>query len=297
MITFYSGTPGSGKSYHMAKEIKFKLRIGRNIISTVNIDVNKVSKNGKKKVGDFVYVPILELDPTFLYQYAFKKHKKGKESQTIIIIDECQILFNPREYQRKGRADWILFFTRHRHLGYSIIMTSQFDRLVDRQIRSLFEYEVKHRKINNYGLLFLLPWTYFACIEYWYGNKMVVSRRFMKFNKKTAGIYDSYVMYDEFAAMMAEEVKTNKKIDGRVVIHDDAPDDLPDITTDCVINPEGLPDKLPDKDNPPQPLTDAPVGAETGVRGPRRSDRRRPGDWWLKGLILAPIKTLRRKAG
>jgi ComF family protein len=189
----------------MAKEILFKLRIGRNIISTVNIDINKVTKKGKKKIGDFVYIPILELTPKFLYQYAYKNHKKGKEGQTIIIIDECQILFNPRDYRDKDRSEWILFFTKHRHLGYNIIMTSQFDRLVDRQIRSLFEYEIKHRKVNNYGLLFLLPLTIFACIEYWYGNKMVVSRGFMIFNKKTASIYDSYVMYDEFAEMMANE--------------------------------------------------------------------------------------------
>jgi len=189
----------------MAKDIRFNLRLKRNVISTVNIDLNKINKNGKRRIGDFVYVPILDLQPKFLYDYAFRNHKKGKEGQTLLIIDECQILFNPRDYSKNGRAEWILFFTKHRHLGYNIIMTSQFDRLVDRQIRSLFEYEIKHRKVNNMGILFMLPFTAFALIEYWYGVRIVVSRRIILFNKKIASIYDSYVMYDDFAKEYALE--------------------------------------------------------------------------------------------
>ncbi|MCL2189881.1 MAG: zonular occludens toxin domain-containing protein [Defluviitaleaceae bacterium] len=271
MITFYSGTPGSGKSFHMAKQIQDKLRFGRNIISTVNIDVNKVSKNGKKKIGDFVYVPIMELHPKFLYKYAIKNHQKGKEGQTVIIIDECQIIFNPRDYQSKGnnRAEWILFFTKHRHLGYNIIMTSQFDRLVDRQIRSLFEYEITHRKINNYGLLFLLPWTFFACIEYWYGNKMIISKRFLKFNKKTASIYDSYTMFDEFAELVAEMEDEEAEARAKAI----------EISTYDESNEEPI----------EEPTTQA-VGAQMGAGGPHRSDRRW-WQWFTKDIAEASLKS------
>jgi len=215
VITFYSGTPGSGKSNHVARDIWFKLRLGRNVISTINIDTNIVSKKGKKRIGDFVYIPILDLKPQYLYEYAYYNHRKGKEGQTTIVIDEAQIIFNPREFQRKDRADWILFFTKHRHIGYNIIMISQFDRLIDRQVRCLFEYEVKHRKVNNYGLLFLLPWTFFACIEYWYGNKLVISRRFIRFNKRIASIYDSYIMFDDFLAEQVEKESLQKEEHGK----------------------------------------------------------------------------------
>jgi zona occludens toxin (predicted ATPase) len=204
MIWFYSGTPGSGKSFHMASDIRTQLRLGRNVISTVDIDINKVSFNGRKKIGDFVYIPIMDLNPGFLQQYARDNHVRGKEAQTLLIIDECQILFNPRDYGMGNRREWILFFTKHRHYGFNIIMTSQFDRLVDRQIRSLFEYEVKHRKVNNFGVLVMLPITVFSLIEYWYGVREVTSRRFLVFNKKIASIYDSYTMFDEL-----EELKND----------------------------------------------------------------------------------------
>lgn len=197
MITFYSGTPGSGKSFHLAYDIRNTLRRKKNVISTVNVDLDKISKNGKKKLGEFTYTSIMDLNVKDLYLYAFKNHEKGIEGQTLLVIDECQILFNPRAYSDKSRPDWILFFTKHRHLGFNIILISQFDRLVDRQIRSLFEYEIKHRKANN--LLFFLPFTFFVLIEYWYGVKVVISKRAMLFRKSVAAIYDSYTMYDDFA--------------------------------------------------------------------------------------------------
>lgn len=273
MISFYSGTPGSGKSFHMAKDIWFKLRMGRNIISTVNIDIDMVSKNGKKRIGDFVYIPILELNPEFFYRYAYENHSKGKEGQTTIIIDEAQIIFNPREFQRKDRADWILFFTKHRHLGYHIIMTSQFDRLIDRQVRCLFEYEVKHRKINNYGLLFLLPWTFFACIEYWYGNKLVISRRFMRFKKKTAAIYDSYVMFDDFLSEQVANINTNISATAELPEVNNKSEDVATETTTIRVKEE-------DEDGwEPPPVPPTPADVQLGARGPQRSGWR---GWWLK---------------
>ncbi len=199
MIWFYSGTPGSGKSFHVAKKIMFRLKTQKKaVISTFDIDLDFLSRHGRDKLGSFTYVPINELNPKFLYEYAMKNHVKGKEGQTLVIIDECQIIFNPREFGKAGRMDWINFFTQHRHLGYDFILISQFDRLVDRQIRSLFEYEIKHRKVNNLGILFLLPVTCFVAITVWYGVKEKCSQEFFVYNKKVSKLYDSYSMFERF---------------------------------------------------------------------------------------------------
>ena len=61
------------------------------------------------------------------------------------------------------------FFVQHRKLGYNMILISQNDRQIDRQIRSLFEYEIKHRKVNNFKIGKLIPVSAFASITYWYG--------------------------------------------------------------------------------------------------------------------------------
>jgi len=199
MIYLYSGTPGSGKSLHVAQKVVTRLKmLKKSVISTFDVDIEYISKKGKIKLGEFTYVPITELTPKFLYEYAFKNHKKGKEGQTLVIIDECQIIFNPRDFGRADRMGWINFFTQHRHLGYDFILVSQFDRLIDRQIRSLFEYEIKHRKINNRGLLWMLPVKTFVAITYWYGVKERISSQFFIYKKKISRIYDSYTMFDRF---------------------------------------------------------------------------------------------------
>lgn len=113
------------------------------------------------------------------------------EGQTLVVIDECQVFFNPREFSKKDRLPWVNFFTMHRHLGFNFILVSQFDRLVDRQIRNNFEYEVVHRKCNNYKFLMLLPIPVFLAIEKWYGCKERMGMEFIIFNKKYGNLYAS----------------------------------------------------------------------------------------------------------
>lgn len=196
MIYFYSGTPGSGKSLHVAKDIYNKLFIQKkNVIA--NFDINREFYNKKKRKGQFTYASNDELSADYFYDYAKKNHVLGKEAQTLVIIDECQILFNARSWSDKGRMDWINFFTQHRKCGYNFILISQFDRLVDRQIRSLFEYEVKHRKVNNFKAASLLPVSTFCAVEYWYGVRERVGSSFFIYQKKYGSLYDTFKNFSE----------------------------------------------------------------------------------------------------
>ena len=82
-----------------------------------------------------------------------------------------------------NRAEWCTFFTQHRKYGYTVILVSQFDRLIDRQIRSLIEYEYKHRKINNYKAFGAVLGLFsggalFVAVIYWYGVKERVGAEF-----------------------------------------------------------------------------------------------------------------------
>ena len=201
MIWFYSGTPGSGKSLHMARDIWFKLAYKKqNVIANFPIDTDKIGKKrfgkSRKKIGKFIYMDNSELTVKALVDYALENHKLGVEGQTLVCIDECQVIFNPREFGRKDRLDWITFFTQHRKLGYNFILCSQFDRLVDRQIRCLFEYDIKHRKINNFGIGILLPFSAFVSVTYWYGVRESIGAQWFLYRKRYAEIYNSYMLFD-----------------------------------------------------------------------------------------------------
>ena len=78
MIYFYSGTPGSGKSLHVARDIYNKLFIKKeNVIS--NFDINREIYNKKKKKGKFLYITNNELTPQFFYEYAKENHVKVRK--------------------------------------------------------------------------------------------------------------------------------------------------------------------------------------------------------------------------
>lgn len=194
MIWLYSGTPGSGKSYHLAKDVYSRLRSGKRVISNVTFNLGYIQKRNK---FNFKYVDNSELTVSMLEEYAGKYHEQGREGQTLLVIDECAVKFNSREYQSKDRMEWLTFFSQHRKLGYNVILVAQNDRMIDRQIRAVVEYEVKHRKISNFnifGLLLSLLFggTLFIGVTYWYGVKEITERNFFAYRPRIGKFYNTF---------------------------------------------------------------------------------------------------------
>lgn len=76
-----------------------------------------------------------------------------------------------------------VLFTQHRHFGYTVVLVAQFDRMIDRQIRSLIEYEYVHRKLSNFGLKGMLlnlamGGRTFVSVKIWYPMKEKVGQEF-----------------------------------------------------------------------------------------------------------------------
>ena len=203
MIRLFTGTPGSGKSLHAARCISDYLLTRKNVIA--NFEVN-LSVFKKRRLGNFLQVDNIDITPQMFYAYSLANHAckpNGNmiENQTLIIIDECQILFNSRDWNVKNRMDWCTFFMQHRKYGYNIILVSQADRLIDRQIRCLVEYEVKHRKVSNFGIIGALLGAVFMgrlfiAVTLWYGIREKTDSEFFVFHKKYAEMYNSYKIFN-----------------------------------------------------------------------------------------------------
>ncbi|WP_312071167.1 zonular occludens toxin domain-containing protein [Anaerotignum propionicum] len=214
MIIFYSGTPGSGKSLHVARVITNRLRIAKKpVICSFKVNLEYLSDGGKKKLGNFLFCPLEPIEDTesdglmcvdFLKDYAIKNHVRGKEGQTLVVIDEAQRIYNPRDLSKGDRLKWIDFYCQHRHLGFDFIIISQFDRLIDRQIRCLFEIEIKHRKANNYSFFRLSPIPVFVAISVWYGLNLKIDSEFFFFRKKFQNIYDSYDLWNRLGTPLPD---------------------------------------------------------------------------------------------
>lgn len=201
MIYFYSGSPGSGKSLHVAEEIYYYLRSGRNVIANFDIDIESIKPFWGRKMGCFFEVPTAELDVNGLYGFDRNFHKPFVESQTLLVIDECSIIFDARTFMDRSRRPWIKFFQQHRKYCYDVILISQTDRAVDRQIRALFEYEYKHRKINNFKLFGkllgkLCGGDLFCYVVTWYGVKQRIRSHFFRGRRKFFRLYNSHKKFE-----------------------------------------------------------------------------------------------------
>lgn len=204
MIWLYTGTPGSGKSLDLARDIYNKLNaknkkgvIRSRVIANFEINREMVSPGSRSK---FYYFDDFYLEsPRYLIQFAKKFHKRGVEAQTLLIIDECQLIFNCRSgfsSKDKSRMEWIKFFTLHRKMGFNIILVAHMDKMIDRQIRALVETEVKHRKMNNFKFGAFFPFPLFVAVEYWYGVREKVSHRFFTYREKYGNFYDSFKIFE-----------------------------------------------------------------------------------------------------
>lgn len=202
MIHLYSGTPGSGKSLHTARDIRDALHI-RKMPVIANFDVNHSLRNYDRL---FTYLPNDRLDPSFLEDFArnWFAGRKVREDSILLVIDEAQLVFNSRAWQHGQRMDWIQFFSQHRHFGYKVVLIAQFDRMIDRQIRSLIEIETNHRKLGNFGmkgLILSLPFRgrLFLGVSYYYGLKEKVGTCWLLPRRAYFKVYDSYNRFEKVA--------------------------------------------------------------------------------------------------
>lgn len=231
MMSLWSGTPGSGKTLHCAHEIKDDLRFNKNVISTCYIDTTycfmsklqefifNVTKgkihlyNEDERQKNFHYIPIEEITPAYLYEFAAKYHKFGKEHQTTLVLDECVAIFSPTvladNIQRWN--EWDEFFRKHRHLGYNVIIIPQSKRLISRKVIEYCEFEVKHYNRKNHGnfgfILSLLFGSLFSWALYWRGSKECLEQHFFRYSYLYGSMYNSYSMFDETLLPYREKAK------------------------------------------------------------------------------------------
>ena len=206
MIDLYTGTPGSGKSLHMAKDIRDMLNRGGLVIA--NFAISQEFLQSKHCKGKAVYMTDKELtypsDVAALICYWVENRK----TRILLCLDECQSLFNARTWNITGRTDWVQFFALHRHLSKercNVILATQDDTSIDKQIRKKIECEYKHYKIKNgsnamffFSLLFggnLFKWRWF-----WYGQKQHLGSSLYVANKKLFSIYDTHASFGDGSA-------------------------------------------------------------------------------------------------
>ena len=141
--------------------------------------------------------------------------------------------------------EWIYFFANHRHFNFEVILITQSDKMLDKQIRGLIEYEIKHRALARANLImWLLSKVFkglFITVEIWYPCKMRITSNLHRFKKKKADCYDTMALFiDKPSEAKEEKVVRSRKVRGwsdEQVTNNDTQrkqDDKTTINIDCV---------------------------------------------------------------
>lgn len=229
MVYMYTGRPRNGKSLHAASVIYHALLCGKNVIANFEINEEYFSKvKHPDELGSFIYEPNywwshnaytsrLTLDPagdgsTFygvipqgrysyfdgLRSFARQFHKKDAkghmiESQTYLVIDECSDILDNRMWRNPDRSEWSAFLREHGKYGFDVILITQHEDMVDKQLRELVQYRVIHRDMSRISLGKFMSWVkrckVFAYVVY--DNSMP-----LKEGKIDSGFFTGKKFYD-----------------------------------------------------------------------------------------------------
>lgn len=219
VISMYTGSVGSGKSYH-ALELGLKTinekkngeyrhvvanfplveKTANKFAEYLPVDyLRKIEEKNRNEHERWIFND--EISVEYLIALSIERGWQGKESMCLVIIDEAGIIFNSRDWQAAGnvRTGWVKFLALSRKFGYDFIFVTQSDRMIDRQIRGLCEYEIKHRKANN---SFMLSWlgmfkiSLFMYVYKWYNTKVKANLRMSVFKKSVAARYDTMRVFN-----------------------------------------------------------------------------------------------------
>lgn len=209
MITCLIGTPGSGKSLNMARMIyrRLKPREKYYVITNVPLNIDMIPPESRSR---YRYVSNEQLaDAKYLIQIAtdyWEKHTyrdhNDYETRLQLFIDECQILFNSRDWQKNKEKNWPMFFSVHRHYGYNVILVTQMLSSLDKQVRGVIEYYTIHRKVSNFGLFgwalsLLFRGGLFVTVLCWAPLNQKIADEFFVYRKKFGAIYNTHALFFE----------------------------------------------------------------------------------------------------
>lgn len=199
MMSIYTGRPGSGKSLHACRDIRDALKY-KKIPVIANFEIGVEREDWSSRV---TYLPNSGITADYLVGFArdYWSGRKFKEDGILLVLDEAQLLYNSRLWNESGRMEMLQFYSQHRKYGYKVILIAQSFDMIDKQFRTLIEYEVNHRKVSNYGLwgavmrLVAFGEIFYAC-RYYALSHTKLDGQFFRYSRKVARMYNSYSTFE-----------------------------------------------------------------------------------------------------
>ncbi|MBU0673269.1 MAG: zonular occludens toxin domain-containing protein [Proteobacteria bacterium] len=196
-IVFFTGTPGSGKTYEAVEKIIGQLRKKRPVYT--NIDGMELSEHQEalRVMSGLNHIEFADL----FFHLGFDRevienfwdHCPLRNS--LIVIDECQKFFGNRDWDKQKNKDLGDWASTHRHEGYNLLIITQDAERVDKAVRSLTEWNHVYRKVNFFGSAVN---NKYLCYSYAGESTsgQPLTKHVKSYNNKIFRCYKSYVSAD-----------------------------------------------------------------------------------------------------
>lgn len=202
-IDVYTGVPGSGKSLHAAREVRFALdrRYPRPVIANWQLSRDAPVAHPEY----FHYISNEEMSAGKIIDFAndfwTKTEIPFREDYITLCLDECAIIFNSRRWSDKSRMSYLEFLSQSRKYGVRVLLISQSAKMIDNQFRMLIEREFNHRRISSMGpvgALAAAPFRgrVFLVVRYLFQANERLGMELLTCSRKDIAMYDSYARFE-----------------------------------------------------------------------------------------------------
>ncbi len=201
-IEVFEGTPGSGKTLHATEEGLVAMHRRGGVVANYVVTRPRKRADGTEK---WLYLPEDEMTPARLIAHAEQYHRRGRESEGLLIIDECHRVLNSRttwtgrQTVAKNQLELVRFLAEHRHFGFDVILAVQSMEMLDKHARFLAEYRVKHFKANQFWWLGWVPFPVFGRVRYNAQFRAMKGRVDFSLGFSSRGRYDYQAMRAKLA--------------------------------------------------------------------------------------------------
>ena len=206
MIEVFTGTPGSGKSAHAARCIRYALTrpgVKRPVIANFPLGKDAPIDDAAREL--YHYMPNEQMSAGRIIDFACDYWDSGvkdfREDWILLVLDECQLFFNSRRWSDKSRMSYLEFLSQSRKYGVKVLLITQSAKMIDNQFRMLIEVENNHRRISSMGpvgAILALPFAgrLSLNVRYLFQSNERLGMDLMLPNKRDFAMYDSYARFD-----------------------------------------------------------------------------------------------------
>jgi zona occludens toxin len=212
MIALVTGVPGSGKTFYTCRLIRESLLAGKFVATNIKLEEDWPERAIKGQLANLSarrrrayidrwrrrLVQVDSIGDLHRIRLGTAGWEKKLEGRGVAIFDEATEDLGARDWAREDRRAAMRFFEQHRKLGWDVYVIAQDAERVDKQLRTLAEYEVTLRNLKRYKPFLGIPiWPFgnlFLALWRWHGERGTrpFRKQLFTLNKTVAGMYDTH---------------------------------------------------------------------------------------------------------